>query len=73
VHWSLPRTEREAYLKGEGVLCAKGLKAQPCDDDVLTLVKVEFPWVPLDLKGENVLSVNNAYHDLLVDYMVIMK
>jgi hypothetical protein len=34
---------REAYLKSEGVLCAKGLKAQPCDEDEFTLVKVMFP------------------------------
>jgi hypothetical protein len=43
VHQSLPRPEKEAYLKGEGVLCAKGLKAQPCDENELTLIKVGFP------------------------------
>jgi hypothetical protein len=43
VHQILPRPEREAYLKGKGVMCAKGLKGQPCDENELTLVKVGFP------------------------------
>jgi hypothetical protein len=43
-----------------------------CDEDDITLVKVGFPWVPFDLKGENALDVNNAYHVLIIDYLVIM-
>jgi hypothetical protein len=36
----LTSTWEETCLNGEGVLCAKELKAQPCDDDEVTLLKV---------------------------------
>ena len=70
-------------------MCAKGLKAQPCDEDELTLVKVEFCWVPFVLKEENALVLlimiimcffvvlygDNAYMVLLllIDALVLVS